>query len=127
MPYEFSQLADKIKRHQDDSGLAMEAAIARTLLEAAVENGNYGLANALLQTVQKLTTAEIQNDLRSAKALPAASVLFISRSLMQCVFKRLEERGIPAEDILENLMSDVDVLFKQVRERQLLTCDKPKE
>lgn len=123
MPYNFpDELQREIDAFADDNAgrVDQEIRIVRWLIQKAVVEGQYPLANALLATLAKLSTTEIANQVRSGQLLELSTILRIAREMCAAVGRRLD--GLPNQEALSDaLLAD----FKQIihTERRLLTHD----
>ena len=123
MPYNFP---DEIQREidafaEDNAGrVDQEIRIVRWLIQRAVTDGRHPLANSLLATLAKLSTTEIENQVRSGQLLELSAIVRIAREMCAAVGRRLD--GLPNQEALSDaLLAD----FKQIiqTERRLLTHD----
>jgi hypothetical protein len=119
MPYRFQdQLQREIDQFAgDDPGqISQEVSITRWLIQKAVENGQYPLANSLLATLAKLSSVEISNQVRAGRLLELSTVAHIAHLMAAAVAKRLE--GLPNfETLADAITADFTEIIQSERKQ----------
>jgi hypothetical protein len=125
MPYQFtSEIQREIDAFAgDDPGqVAQETRIVRWLIQKAVEEGKYFLANSLCGTLAKLSATEIQNRIRVGQLIELSTLIRIAQQMSGAVARRIS--GLPGQETLtDELLADFTTIIQQERRqaRPLLT------
>ncbi len=115
MPYPFSPEIEKELRAFDGDAVeevADEIRICKLLIRRAVEEGKSGLANGLLSTIAKLSSAHVTNQVRVGELLERAAVVAIAQQLSGAIAARLA--NVPnRDDLLDALTADFAEIFRR--------------
>ena len=120
MPYP-QAIQERLAPYLNDSAgsLTEELAMARALLAEAVLAGRNHEAATLLQLVGRLSSTQIDNDIRTGKLLPAPAVRQLAQKLCEAIVRRLGHLpDYPA--LSDEIIGDFDRIFAAQR---LLTHD----
>jgi hypothetical protein len=106
--------------------LAAEAALLRLLIENAVRDGRVALANTLLATLARISTAHQAAQVRAGQLLERDRVLKIGVALCGLLADALRDRGIANwEMVVDEVRERVPELFEETTNEKPLLLPAP--
>ena len=96
-----------------------EVALLRTMIERAVRDEKFSLANSLLATLSKVSACHQQAEVRAGSLLEKAVALKLMKNLTTRLCEILRGYDLPCyERIVDRMTDDVDQVFKDTLKTQ---------